>query len=77
VAVTASETVSVSTVWLALIPARERPPSETSPGVGLRPTMLLRAAGTRPDPAASPPSAKLTKPAATVTPPPEVEPPEM
>ena len=39
--------------------------------------MLLNAAGTRPDPAVSVPSAKLTRPAATATPEPELEPPTM
>jgi hypothetical protein len=77
VAVTASSTVRVSTVCVALMPARDPPPSEISPGVGFRPTMLFRAAGTRPDPAASPPTAKLTSPAPTTTPPPEVDPPEI
>ena len=32
------------------------------PGVGFRPTMLLKPAGTRPEPAVSVPSAKLTRP---------------
>jgi hypothetical protein len=32
----------------------------TAPRVGLKPTTLLNAAGTRPDPAVSVPSAKLT-----------------
>ena len=45
------------------------------PGVGFRPTMLLKPAGTRPEPAVSVPSAKLTRPAATATPEPELEPP--
>ena len=35
----------------------------TAPSVGFRPTMLLRAAGTRPEPAVSVPSAKATEPA--------------
>ena len=47
----------------------------TRPRVGFRPTMLLNAAGTRPDPAVSVPSAKLTSPAATATAEPELEPP--
>ena len=75
-AATASSTVSVRTEWLACMPALEGP-SGIRPGVGFRPTMLLSAAGTRPEPAASPPSARLARPAATTTPPPEVEPPEM
>jgi hypothetical protein len=49
----------------------------TRPRVGLRPTRLLNAAGTRPEPAVSVPSAKLTSPAATATADPELEPPEM
>jgi hypothetical protein len=39
--------------------------------------MLLKAAGTRPDPAVSVPSAKLTSPAATAAAEPELEPPGM
>src|SRR5271170_954739 len=46
-----------------------------SPRVGLSPTRLLNAAGTRPDPAVSVPSAKLTRPAATATADPELDPP--
>ena len=42
-----------------------------------RPTTLFTAAGTRPEPAVSVPKVKLTKPAATATPDPELEPPEM
>src|SRR5258708_426836 len=49
----------------------------TRPGVGLRPTMLLKPAGTRPEPAVSVPRAKLTKPEATATAEPELEPPGM
>src|SRR5690349_20126276 len=48
----------------------------TSPLVGLIPTMLLKAAGTRPEPAVSVPSAKETSPAPTATPDPELDPPE-
>ena len=47
----------------------------TSPRVGFRPTTLLNAAGTRPEPAVSVPSAKLTSPWATATADPELEPP--
>ncbi len=36
----------------------------TSPRVGFSPTMLLKAAGTRPEPAVSVPSAKATRPGA-------------
>ena len=49
----------------------------TSPHEGLRPTMLLKAAGIRPEPAVSVPSAKLTRPFATLTAEPLLEPPEM
>ncbi len=45
--------------------------------MGFRPTMLLKAAGTRPDPAVSVPRAKETSPPATATADPELEPPEM
>ena len=48
----------------------------TSPGVGLTPTRLLKAAGTRPDPAVSVPSAKAQSPAATATADPDDDPPE-
>src|SRR5665213_1869199 len=47
----------------------------SQPRVGLRPTMLLNAAGTRPEPAVSVPSAKLTRPRATATADPELDPP--
>src|SRR5271166_940734 len=47
------------------------------PRVGFSPTILLKAAGTRPEPAVSVPSAKLTSPAATATAEPELEPPEI
>src|SRR5690606_9453496 len=47
------------------------------PRVGFRPTRLLDAAGMRPEPAVSVPSAKLAKPSATATADPELEPPEM
>jgi hypothetical protein len=49
----------------------------SKPRVGFSPTMLLKAAGTRPEPAVSVPSAKLTSPAATATAEPELEPPGM
>ena len=48
---------------------------ETSPRLGLRPTMLLSMAGTRPEPAVSVPSASGTSPAATATAEPELDPP--
>ena len=47
------------------------------PIVGFKPTTLLRAAGTLPDPAVSVPKAKLTCPKAVATADPELEPPEM
>ena len=49
----------------------------TRPRVGFNPTTLLNAAGIRPEPAVSVPRAKLTKPAATATAEPELEPPEI
>ena len=45
------------------------------PLVGFKPTRWLNAAGTRPEPAVSVPSAKATRPAATATAEPELEPP--
>src|SRR4029450_3867579 len=45
------------------------------PGVGFRPTMLLKPAGPGPERAVPVPSAKLPRPAATATPEPELEPP--
>ena len=42
-----------------------------------QPTMLPKAAGTRPEPAVSVPSANVTRPRATATAEPELEPPEM
>jgi hypothetical protein len=51
------------------------PSVESKPRVGLTPTMLPSAAGTRPEPAVSVPSEKLTWPAATATAEPELEPP--
>jgi hypothetical protein len=48
---------------------------QRNPRLGLRPTMLLRAAGTRPEPAVSVPSASGTMPRATATADPELEPP--
>jgi hypothetical protein len=48
-----------------------------APQVGFKPMMLLKAAGTRPEPAVSVPREKLTSPVATATADPELEPPEM
>ena len=53
------------------------PRTLTRPRVGLTPTMPLRAAGTRPLPAVSVPSANGTTPAATATALPELLPPLM
>src|SRR5437879_3729586 len=49
----------------------------TRPCVGFKPTILLKAAGTRPEPAVSVPREKLTRPATTAMAEPELEPPEM
>jgi hypothetical protein len=51
------------------------PVAESAPSEGFRPTMLLSAAGTRPDPAVSVPSAKDTIPRATATTEPDDDPP--
>src|SRR5258706_4727495 len=53
------------------------PDALTNPRVGFSPTRLLNAAGTRPDPAVSVPTAKLTNPDATATAEPDDEPPGM
>ena len=53
------------------------PLAEIMPLVGLRPTMLVKAAGARPEPAVSVPKEKLHRPEATATPKPELEPPEI
>jgi hypothetical protein len=57
--------------------AGTRPRVLSRPRLGLSPTTLLSAAGTRPEPAVSVPSAKLTRPSATASAEPELEPPEM
>src|SRR5436190_22368060 len=51
------------------------PAVDTRPTLGFRPTILLSAAGTRPEPAVSVPSASGTRPAATATAEPELDPP--
>jgi hypothetical protein len=51
------------------------PRVETAPTVGFSPTTFPNAAGTRPEPAVSVPSATGTMPAATAQPEPEDEPP--
>ena len=52
-----------------------RPRVLQRPLLGLNPMRWLNAAGTRPDPAVSVPSAKGTSPAATTTAEPELDPP--
>ena len=52
------------------------PAALINPRLGLRPIRLQNAAGTRPEPAVSVPSAKLTRPRDTATAEPELEPPE-
>ncbi len=47
----------------------------TRPGVGFRPTIWLKPAGTRPEPAVSVPSENGTSPRPTITAEPELEPP--
>src|SRR5690349_14606565 len=49
----------------------------SSPRVGFRPIKLLKATGTRPEPAVSVPSANVTWPFATATAEPELDPPEI
>ncbi len=51
------------------------PEVESAPTLGLRPTILFRPAGIRPEPAVSVPSAKLTIPCDVATADPELEPP--
>ena len=52
------------------------PAALSNPRLGFKPMTLQKAAGTRPDPAVSVPSEKLTKPRATATAEPALEPPE-
>ena len=74
----ASPTVPAITVMQSrLRQAGTRPVEDTSPRVGFSPTRLLKAAGMRPDPAVSVPSAKLTSPAPTATAEPDEDPPEI
>src|SRR4030095_9523947 len=79
-----SQTVLASTKVLAKIEtqSRERQAGTTpvvlkSPRVGLRPTRLLNAAGTPPEPAGSVPRKNAHKDCATATADPELDPPEM
>src|SRR5215468_8932332 len=75
-AANASSTVSASTETQSRVrQAGTTPAVETRPRLGFKPTMLLNPAGTRPDPAVSVPSASGTRPAATATAEPELEPP--
>ena len=53
------------------------PRVESQPLVGLYPIRLLNAAGTLPDPAVSVPRLKHTKPFASATAEPELDPPEI
>ncbi len=77
-AVIASSTVSANTDTQSSVrQAGTTPQVEIMPRLGFSPTMLLSAAGTRPDPAVSVPSASGTSPAATATPEPELDPPGM
>ena len=55
--------------------AGTRPVLGSQPLVGLSPTILLKPAGTRPEPAVSVPSEKGTRPRATTLAEPELEPP--
>ena len=74
----ASSTVSANTDTQSSVrQAGTTPAVETRPRVGFSPTMLLSAAGTRPEPAVSVPSASGTRPAATATAEPELDPPGM
>src|SRR6195256_5987233 len=74
----ASSTVSENTDTQSSVrQAGTRPAVETSPRLGFRPTILLKPAGTRPEPAVSVPSASGTSPAATATADPEHDPPSI
>src|ERR1700712_3599546 len=72
----ASSTVRATTEIVSIERhAGTMPRAETLPTVGFNPTMLPNAAGTRPDPAGSVPSANRTIPAATAHPDPDDDPP--
>src|SRR5882724_8649365 len=74
----ASSTVSANTEGQSSVrQAGTRPAVEIAPRLGLSPTMLFIPAGTRPEPAVSVPSANGTRPAATATPEPALDPPGM
>src|SRR3954466_13938008 len=72
----ASSTVRANTDGQSRVrQAGTTPAVATAPRLGWRPTMLFKPAGTRPEPAVSVPSANGTRPAATATAEPELEPP--
>ena len=75
-AASASATVPAKTERVSSVrQAGTIPCAETLPSEGFNPTMLFRPAGTRPEPAVSVPSAKVTRPCATATADPLLEPP--
>ncbi len=72
----ASSTVPANTeTQSSVLQAGTTPLVDTAPTEGLRPTILLRPAGTRPEPAVSVPSANGTRPSATAMAEPELDPP--
>ncbi len=72
----ASSTVSANTDTQSWVRHAGTTPAVLSlPLVGLRPTMLLKPAGTRPEPAVSVPSENAASPRATTDAEPELEPP--
>ena len=72
----ASATVSAKTDTVSFNrQAGTTPRLDNRPLVGFSPTMLLKPAGTRPEPAVSVPSANGTRPRATTEAEPELEPP--
>src|SRR5213593_2767748 len=75
-AANASSTVRANTDTQSSVRhAGTTPAVDTRPRLGLRPTILPSAAGTRPEPAVSVPSASGTRPAATAIAEPELDPP--
>ncbi|MNV54497.1 hypothetical protein D3C71_1466930 [compost metagenome] len=73
-----SATVQASTPMQSKVrQAGTKPVPLTAPGVGLSPTIWLKPAGTRPEPAVSVDSANGTRPRATTEAEPELEPPEI
>ena len=74
----ASSTVSANTETQSSVrQAGTTPALATRPRLGFKPTMLAKAAGTRPDPAVSVPSESGTSPAPTAKAEPLLEPPGM